>query len=155
MSQPDEPTLWVTTEQAGLWTGQTYEDSDLYMAQSVIEAYANVSFDDTDISLRPRDLKNLAKAVAYQALFMKFNPGLFANKSLSQLTQNSMSANFTTQAAVILSPVSMRCIQNLTWRQITTVHTERMRTRAYNGERNFTNESSDEYGSPWKPLPTP
>jgi hypothetical protein len=151
-----EQDLWVTLEKANLWTGLDFEVSELYQAQAVVEAYANFGFEESDIIIRDRDKANLAKATAYQALFMRYNPGLFANKSLSQLTQNSMTANFTSQAAIILSPVSLRCIQNLTWRQISSLPFEKLRGKdSLYGERGFTNEASDEYGRPWRPLPTP
>lgn len=114
---------WATIEQVQELTSTEVTDTDLVMAQGIIELYSGATEAMEDISVR--DLRLLKMAVAYQTKWMLDNPELFGRAGVSSFSQDGLSFTLGTTSSsgreattedLVLSILAKQCLRGLSWR---------------------------------------
>jgi hypothetical protein len=114
---------WLTGAEATTVTGKTVSDSDVAVAMPIIEIFSGVT---TAVAsrLKAKDLRMLRYATAYQAVWMKPNPGVLTGMDVQSASQDAVSFTRFTEGnddAFLLAPLASRCLQRLSWRKTKTV----------------------------------
>lgn len=128
---------WATATDVAQLTGKVVQDSDVMMAQSVIEVTSGgrISAMDTT-SLSARNLDWLRRAVAYQAAFMVEFPDYFTRMDMMEMSQDGASATARTPDTFVLAPLAVRCMKRFSWRGMRTIVPSINRTVDRAGYRN-------------------
>lgn len=120
---------WATTSNVRSITGETVTEDELADAQNVIELYAGRTFagsKDND-SIRPKDKVWLQKAVAYQAVWQRLQPGYKARHAIKEVNQDGAqvvyagSSEGNNSALIMLAPLAARSLKNLSWMRSRTI----------------------------------
>jgi hypothetical protein len=115
---------WVSVEQTRTLTGTTATDDDLAAAlttaQAVVELHVGRTLDDSP-NIAERDLRTLAQAVAWQAVWLLDQPGYTARSLVEQVTQEAQSTTFAAEQAVTLAPLTIVALRKLSWRKPRTI----------------------------------
>lgn len=115
--------MFVSFEEVTAMTGQDIDIDNIAAAQSLIETY--VGRVEADIE-NPRDLALLAKATAYQAVFMENQSKMvFEQVSMKSITVGGTSYNFPDNATdtLWLAPIAKVACSKLSWLRSRTVKT--------------------------------
>lgn len=107
---------WATPEQASSWTRVSLDQADLDAAYPIIELYAGVTTDAL-ATLKPRDLRLLKYAEAYQAAWMQSQTDVAGRMDVDNLTQDGVSFTAAGGDALVLAPLAKRCLLRLSWRK--------------------------------------
>ncbi len=103
-------------------TGVTVSPEQLAQAQGVIDLTSGTTEDAAvDLALRPRDLRYLRMAVAYQAAWMSTQIDLFARTEVSSLNQDGLQMTPGHADALLLAPLARRALHRLSWRRTRSV----------------------------------
>lgn len=111
---------WATPEQASTWTRVGLDQRDLDVAHPIIEMFAGVTTDAKD-SLKPRDLRLLAYAEAYQAAWMSSQVDVTGRMDVTQVVQDGVQYSKDDPDAHVLAPLAKRCLTRLSWRKSRTL----------------------------------
>jgi len=106
---------WATVADVMTYTGVEVGDDDLLRAQDTVEIFAGTTYGAVIDS--PRNLRMLNRAVAYQAGWAKFQPGLLTNVDVDNVSQDGHSHTPGHENAALLAPMARRCLARLTWAQ--------------------------------------
>lgn len=103
-------------------TGVDVERDDITRAQHVIEAF--VGRNESEVS-GADDVSLMAKAVAYQAVYMKSNyDRVFEQAAVKQFGQMDAQMTLdTAMAAPFIAPLAVLTLRNLSWRRSRSVKT--------------------------------
>lgn len=112
---------WCTVEEAVNITNQALTESDLVSSNSVIEIWVGVVPGVRD-KLRPRDLRLLKKAEAFQAAWMKHKPALLERSDTDQVIQDTLQYSKGDKDMHVLAPLAKASIQKLSWRSARTLN---------------------------------
>lgn len=111
---------WATPEQVLAVTGVSVTDAQLTQAQSVIDIFSNITFDDADtISLR--DTRLISLATCYQAVWQANQIDVTTRTDVSALTQDGIQVTPRGADSLLLAPLAKRCLDRLSWRKARSV----------------------------------
>lgn len=111
---------WATAAEVATLTGVdegSISDAAVERAQAIIDMYSGRTYDMHDLMVledRTRDLYWLKLAVAYQTVWMMAQPDLFQRMSMSNISQDGVSATFLSDAQN-LSPLAKSALNRLSW----------------------------------------
>jgi hypothetical protein len=129
----------------------------LALAQSIIETTVNRT-EDANGSMRTRDLKTLARAVAFQAIWLPSQPDLLSRVGAQGVSQDGLTAQFRSAADQLLAPLAQRALKNLSWMGTRSVRfgtrTPRLPDRSLAGytASTFLSSGADPDYLGWEPL---
>lgn len=136
---------WATVEDVKTYTDFDATEAQVMRAQLMIELLADADVDD---QIRPRDLKKLRAAVAYQTPFVVENVDLFTHVDMDDLRQDGVDATTSHDNAWLLAPMAHRCLRRLSWRGTRTRSVGQPRRRSLNVD-----DWDYDQGNPgWRPL---
>jgi hypothetical protein len=140
---------WATTDEVEDITGEVdVTSSQVRQAQAVIDLYAGLTIDAV-AAATARDQMWLKRAVAYQTVWQRSRPGYLTHLSeITGVQQDQLNFTYTSKAAVMVAPLALRALRNISWLGSRTVQLRRPRPESY---IDFTLESSDSQGV-WTPL---
>lgn len=111
---------WPTIAEALTWTGLTFTQTELEMAQGIVEMPAGTTEDASDAGrISSTNLRHLKKAVAYQAAWMREHPDAFSSMDISAMAEGSgsgMRIDLASDSATYLAPLARQCIKQLSWK---------------------------------------
>lgn len=111
--------MFVTIDETAKYTGQTVTNDDIFMAQALIEAFigrVEAQVDDAT------DKENLAKATAYQAVYMMDNAQtVFKQIDAASVSNFGSSITFREGSSPYISSIARFALRNLSWRGTRTV----------------------------------
>ncbi|MGY6019589.1 hypothetical protein [Streptomyces spinosirectus] len=145
---------WATTGDVVKYTGINGTDALVAQAQGIVEIFADTTEDASDRGIiSTKNLRLLKQAVAYQAAWITEHPDVFTNMDAAAVSQDQVSANLRHENALILAPLSKRCIDRLSWRRNRGL---RIQPRGGYGRipplLNLTSADADENDPRWRPL---
>lgn len=105
---------WVTAAEASDITGQTVTEAQVNAAHPIIELYTNVTT-ETSAALKPRDLRLLKYAEAYQAYWMASQVDVLSRMDADHVTQDGLTFQKGDEDALVLAPLAKKCIVRLSW----------------------------------------
>lgn len=107
---------WATRDDVFDLTRKEVSDSDLAIAQSIIqlEAGTRSEFVDSDISTANQAL--LTEAVCWQAAWVQAHPDVLETMDVEGVSQDGLSAKYASQSAHFLAPLAARCLRRLSWK---------------------------------------
>lgn len=118
--------MLCTEEDVKEMTDYEVSGIEVLRAQTVIEAYMGKL--EGDVS-NPRDRAILAKAVAYQAAYMKDNyDTVFQQVALRQVTSNGGIMTFRAgdDTSPFIAPMAVIAMKNLSWKKSRSIRVGRM-----------------------------
>lgn len=131
---------WATVQDVLTFTGETVDGTTLLRAQAIIDLHSSRTYAQLD-GIGTRDRGWLKYATAYQAVWMKAQPDLYARLDLTTAPDvGSLAADGLT-----LAPLAARALRRLSWMRSRSLRTYPGRSRI----AAFTNEASDAY-HPWR-----
>lgn len=113
-------TTWTTPDRASTWTRTALDQRALDAAYPIVELFAGVTVDVQD-SLKPRDVRLLAYAEAYQAAWMASQADVTGRMDVTQVVQDGVQYSKDDPDAHVLAPLAKRCINRLSWRKSRTL----------------------------------
>jgi hypothetical protein len=145
---------WATASDVATYTGLPVTAAQVEQAQAVIELFADTTEDASDAgNIKPKNLRLLKLAVAYQAGWITQHPDAFTNIDLTNFTQDQVSGTLTHASALVLAPLAKRCIDRLSWKRIRPL---RIGARTEPGHiprtMNTTSAVLDDDDPRWQPL---
>jgi len=111
---------WTTVEQATAITNQSLTTGDLSAANAILEIWVGVTPHLKD-KLRPRDVRLLEKAEAFQAAWMKYKPALLERSDTDRVIQDTLQYDKGDRDMHVLAPLAKAAIQRLSWRSARTI----------------------------------
>jgi len=110
---------WATLDEIGDYPSPIeVTDAHLFVAQDLVELFANVTEDATDQDLiSTRDVRLLNRAVIYQSIFVANHSELLTSHDVTSASGDGLSAQYRTADAQLLAPMASRLINRLSWRQ--------------------------------------
>lgn len=111
---------WTTAEQATAITNQSLTTGDLSAANAILEIWVGVTPHLKD-KLRPRDVRLLEKAEAFQAAWMKHKPALLERSDTDRVIQDTLQYDKGDRDMHVLAPLAKSAIQRLSWRSARTI----------------------------------
>jgi len=146
---------WATTSDVITYTGQNATPAQVEQAQALVEIFADTTEDASDAgNIRPKNLRLLKLAVAYQAAWITQHPDAFTNIDVSQVQQDGVVATMQHNNALVLAPMAKRCIDRLSWRRTRALRIGRMASAGSGIPRrmNLTSVDADDNDPRWRPL---
>ncbi|GIH26067.1 hypothetical protein Aph01nite_43770 [Acrocarpospora phusangensis] len=107
---------WTTPTQASNWTRKALDQEDLDAAYPVIEIESGVTLEAAP-GLKPRDLRLLKYAEAYQAAWMAAQVDVATRMDVDQVVQDGIQYSKGDPDAHVLAPLAARCLRKLSWRR--------------------------------------
>lgn len=107
---------WVTVEEAKQITGQDLTEAQLTQAYEVIEIDAGVTTAARD-RLKPRDLRLLKKAEAFQAAWMAAQVDYTGRSDTDLVSQDGLQFSKGDPDMHLFAPLAVRCLRRLSWRR--------------------------------------
>lgn len=107
-------TTWIAPEVASHITRVGLAQDDLDAAHAMVTIWAGVTTDARD-SLKPRDLRLLQYAEAYQAAWLQSQTDVTGRMDVTQVVQDGSQYSKDDPDAMVLAPLAKRCIQRLSW----------------------------------------
>jgi len=104
---------WATEADVLAITEVTVTEAKVTQAQYQIELFSGVT---EEYEIRPRDLRFLRLAVAYQAAWLKGQIDVTTRTDVESFTQDEMSAKYANKEAAVLAPLARQSIKRLSWK---------------------------------------
>lgn len=111
---------WTTPEQASSITKMTLTESDLEAANAILEIWVGVTPELKD-RLRPRDVRLLEKAEAFQAAWMLHKVALLERSDTDRVIQDTLQYDKGDKDMHVMAPLAKAAIQRLSWRSARTL----------------------------------
>jgi hypothetical protein len=118
--------MFVSVEEAEGLTLTELDAESIYVAQGIIEVHVGRTEADVD---NARDLAMLARAVAYQAAYMRDQRKMiFEQVDLKTMTVGNTGYNFrnNNSDAPFIAPLAVKACNKLSWRKARSVKTGRL-----------------------------
>jgi hypothetical protein len=106
---------WTTVAEATAITNTTLTTGDLEAANAILEIWVGVTPSLSD-QLKPRDLRLLKKAEAFQAAWMQSKPALLARSDTDRVIQDTLQYDKGDRDMHVIAPIAKAAIQRLSWR---------------------------------------
>ena len=139
---PSATGAWCSPSQVENWTGVTVSAETTLLASAIIETVSGADIDAPADAISVKDRKHLAKATAWQAVWVAGKPGLITQReSAPSVTSDTQNIQRDDKVDVYLAPLARRELMNVSWigTRSTIIPPVSFRTR----NRNFLNEKSD------------
>lgn len=107
---------WASIAETQTYTGIAVSQSQLDMAQAMVELFADVVYGQTE-NISVKNARLLKMAVAYQAAWMTEQPDLFTHADISTMNQDGIFFVQRNENANILAPMAKRAIMRLSWKR--------------------------------------
>lgn len=141
---------WTTAEKVAQWTGvEGISAETIALASAMIDTFTGADEDAPEDAISVRDRRHLAKATAWQAVWVAGKPGLITQReNASSTTSDTQSIVREDRADIMLAPLARRELLNLSW--VGTRSTIMPPVSWAARRANFLNEQSDpaELGGP-------
>lgn len=111
---------WTTPERASAVTRTAVDQEDLDAAYPIIELFSGATV-DAQAMLKPRDVRLLAYAEAYQAAWMQSQTDVTGRMDVTQVVQDGIQYSKDDPDAHVLAPLAKRCLTRLSWRKSRTL----------------------------------
>lgn len=111
---------WATPAEALGITGESVTQAKLDQAYQVVELYTGVTTDALS-NLRPRDLRLLKQAEAYQAAWLARQVDYLGRSDFDLVSQDGLQYSKGDRDAHELAPLAKAAISRLSWRRSRTV----------------------------------
>jgi hypothetical protein len=109
---------WATPEQVKDITGAVINETDIAIAQGIVDLHASIESEFVDLeTMWPKDISRLKKAVSYQAKFMDSQVEVLGRQDVKGVSQDGVSATFNTVDSVALAPLARKAIEQLSWKR--------------------------------------
>lgn len=151
-------TGWASTGDVRSITGESVTEDELADAQNVIELYAGRTYagsKDND-SIRPKDKIWLQKAVAYQSVWQRTQPGYKARHAIKEVNQDGAqvvyagSSEPNNTAFIMLAPLAQRSLKNVSWMRSRTI---RVKPPSWGGPHpSYGDYKRNDEHSGWRPM---
>lgn len=142
---------WATEAETLAKTGVTVTATDISMAQSAIEIYANRSYDATD-GMSARDVYWLKTAVCWQAAWLNSQVAFAQKSQANSISQLNMTVQRQNEYDVALAPLAARALKNLSWKGTRAMRVKPEAVpRGADGFIDYLAEASDDM-SEWDPI---
>lgn len=107
--------MFVTIDETRKYTGQEVTNDDIFMAQALIESYVGRVEAQVDDAT---DKENLARATAYQAVYMQDNANtVFKQIDAASVTNFGSSITFRSDgSSPYIASAARFALRNLSWR---------------------------------------
>lgn len=149
---------WASAGNVRSITGETVTETDLAIAQGIIELYSGRTYAGSVVndSIRPKDLGWLQKAVAYQSVWQRSQPGYLTRHGIKEVNQDGAqiiyagSSEPNNTAFIMLGPLARRALKNVSWMRSKTIN---VKAPSYDGDHPSYGDykRNDEHGG-WRPL---
>lgn len=123
-------TTWASIADVLAYTGATVTDAQIGVAQGVIDIYAQVTTDTVE-PISPRDRRLLKQALSYQTVWQINQVDLITRTDVSQVNQDGMSFSPAGADALLLAPLTKRCLDRLSWRRPRSLRVRQGRGTSY------------------------
>lgn len=108
---------WCTPEQANTITNKDdFTQGELDFAYQIVELFTNVTT-DAEATLKPRDLRNLRKAEAFHALWLRSQVDYTSRTDVDRISQDGVQFSKADPDTHTLAPLAKLAVQRLSWRQ--------------------------------------
>ena len=142
---------WATADDVVTITGEEATQKGLALAQTIIELFSGANESSSDAGLvSPRNLRNLQRAVAFQAVWNDAHPDLLEVMDVEGVSQDGLNATYANVNAHLLAPFASRYINRLSWRKEIRARKVRRGVTTDLGNRDSA-VRDDQYE--WSPLP--
>lgn len=121
---------WATISETQTYTGIAVGQDNIDAAQAMIELFADVTEDCTNIS--SKNLRMLKMAVAYQAAWISDHPDVFTHVDVSTMLQDGVQFTNAHANAGVLAPMAKRALDRLSWRRNRSIRIRQRRSSAIN-----------------------
>lgn len=105
---------WATAADVLTYAAEVVDDDDVLRAQDIVELFASTTYLSTE-NLSATNLRRLNRAVCYQAAWAKYQPGLYTNVDVDNVSQDGHNHTPGHENAALLAPLARRQINRLTW----------------------------------------
>jgi len=141
---------WTTTDAIEDLTGEAVTLPELKQAQAIIMLFAGTTTQASDAGLiASRNLRHLAWAVGWQAVWMTEHPDVYTNVDSTSFSQDGVSSSQAHANAHLLAPLAKRCLDRLSW-NLAPLQAYKARTYTDTGTRD---SAVRDDAQPWIPLP--
>ena len=141
---------WTTATNVTNLTGVTVSDETVALASAMIDTFTGADEELPEDAISLLDRRRLAKATAWQAIWIAGKPGLITERETADsVSSDTQSINRPDNASAVLAPLARREIMNLSWVGTRTVIVPPV--SANQKRANFLSEVSDGIGG-WTPL---
>jgi hypothetical protein len=106
---------WATVDEVLDVTGPTVTATMLAQASSAITIYSNRT-EAASSSMGTRDLHWLNQATCWQAAWLLEQPGWATRSRVDTVQQDAASVTYTDESAIVLAPLAVRALRNLSWK---------------------------------------
>lgn len=135
---------WATTADVLAITGASATSTNLAIAESIIEVYANRTA-VASAGMSPRDLGWMKQASAWQARYVTNHPGVGDQTSVQQISQDGVQITYAKEWEITLAPLAARALKNLSWKSDRTQRVPRLGVPVGMATAVFLAESGDQY----------
>jgi hypothetical protein len=108
---------WATADQVENWTGVAdVPTTTIAVASSIIDTVTGADEEMPEDAITTRDRKHLAKAVAWQAVWLGRHPDVIAEReSAEQSSSDGQSIKRGDRVDALLAPLARLEVMNLSW----------------------------------------
>lgn len=106
---------WCDIAHVNSLTGVTVADDDMSRAMGIIATETQVWPEFLPDDLGVADRIRLCDALAYEAAWISGKVDLFAESTVSNVSQDGLSAQYVSPQSQYLAPLALVCLQKLSW----------------------------------------
>lgn len=145
----DDTIYWCTLNDVLQITGQSATEEQLAQAQMIIDIYSHRTTAQLG-RIKPRDLKWLMRALAYQTIWQAAQPDFLTKTGFESVSQDGFSGRLFNKSGNNLGPLAEKALKNCSW----------LRTRSLRPKTPFTDGDYDMELNPlgndsildWQPI---
>lgn len=115
LTEYNDVLCWCDVGHVSSLTGVDVEPNDMAKAQGILSVITDVWPDEIPDDLRPGDRRRLADALAYQAPWVRGRVDLFAEVLQDGVSQDGVSAKYSSEYSLYLAPLALVCLRRLSW----------------------------------------
>ena len=106
---------WCDIEHVSSLTGVTVDADNMSQAMGIIATETQTWPEFLPDDLKVADRIRLCDALAYQAAWVKGKVDLFAESTVSNVSQDGLTAQYVSTQSQYLAPLALVCLQRLSW----------------------------------------
>lgn len=145
--------IWATPLDVEKLTGAIAPESDIAIAQAIVDLYASIDSENVDIELIwPKDLIRLKKAVSYQVRFMQSQPDLLGRQDVKGVSQDGVSSTYANPHSVVLAPLANMAISQLRWKRGRALAPNRRGRNVLALQQTWVRDAEPDAGFGWTPM---
>lgn len=106
---------WCDVAHVSSLAGVAATDDNMSQAQGIISSETGVYPEMIPDDLNGMDRLRLTDALAYQAAWMNGRVDLFAESTVTNVSQDGLQANYPSEQSQYLAPLALVCLKRLSW----------------------------------------